>query len=1282
MGRFEEILKSIAPGGATRYVVPPRTKSPVRKKKGDQPKQAKKPKEGENVDALDKLVEGASRSRRTDDVMDSVLERADAEDNKPTEGKGSRTPIRKEMPIEEIRSMIATPEGLAEVKRHIGNDPGNRKQKAIRAAMYARNKAWADEFDLALAGDAPAKPLDSGFEGVGAGEGAREIAEEGDGQYVSRPDDPPKRVAAEKDRGKKVEVDVEIKKGKNKGKIGKNSVNVTQEGDVTLVRKRLPEDRDREARLYKDDKGNIRAGGKTLAANLKNAYAVLRKEYNKFKKAGLATNADGSPYTFEQFKEDNAHTVTKAKIADEPKTRAKAVDGNGEKRRGYPAQSISSQSQAASQRGTATRAAGFDPAAPEGFSPGAAPEDVVPVSEYGTLRQRSTQPAGDRQDAARRLMDATFVRVKGQGTGSDQVLNYLRQVDDDTALKLAYKVSHDALIDRIPTAERATAVADHDAVHGVVQGLFEASGRKMPSTMPEWYNDIETTAQQKTEKLFPSRGTRTGAQPSRTPPASAPLPLRNKKFDPTIDSRPGPEPTLPVEQRPQGSVPKNIEEELADYRAGKVTDPEQKAYLEEIIETRRIAADNTLDENGKPIKGIDRKTPVKRKPKNEVLNEASDVTVADAPTTPGEELIVAKGKAVEAITGAAGKPAKKGKAGPAIKDDLAGKAADIDSGAVVAKGKGDSGIAQVGGFSTPLADRYSALAEDARNADAGRAQEMKDRLAALDAELAATPEAKRASSFDAAGSAEEAVLGMGTSIVAKPRAKGRGKPPAEVPPPVATPPAAKGKAGAKPPIAEPPVAGGGGSGKKPPAAPPSAGDAPPPPAQKGTQVGVSDDATGVDGDGNVDVTAKPRRVRTKPQPDTSEMESSRMADEGGMMPVGPNPMTPERRWLETEARLEEETYQNDLARRQQAVVDQKNRAAAAERARQQAQRDQWSQTEADVNEVGRRRDANSRSLAENDDMMGQLAQDGIARRRATDARMTDENGAMLDEMAGQASLQSRVRRGRDEMMTQQNGALLDDMAHRGSYAEGVRRAREGMFTQQNGDMLGEMAGQGSLQSRVRRGREAMMAQQNEDMMGSMARRVTDDRLTRENGDALFAAAQQMRDRNVDRARTRNATTIAAAGAIGGGIYGQMESERPAPEQPPQQVPDTHTNVGIPDEEVLDLGDPEDVSAPITRRLPPGFDPLRRPGEMILPNPGPEEEAAPSRLPPGFDPLRRPSELTLTNPNRDDLQLPDPHASEYMSLPDPNAGREMLAGRATNPDDPRAKLARLMKALNR
>ena len=1204
MGRFEEILKSIAPGGATRHKVPARPPKRVKKTQGPAPK-PEEPAYGTNSDALEKLIAGAARSRRTDDVMDSVTARADDEANKPAKGKGSRTPIRREMPIEEIRSMIATPEGLAEVKRHIGDDPGNRKQKAIRAAMYARNKSWADEFDLALAGDTPAKPLDSGFEGVGAGEGARAAAEEGDGQYVSRPDDPKAKAAEKKNRGKKKYV-----AGYDK------QVNTSEAADVTLLRKRLPEERAQEDRLYKDAEGTIRAGGKRLSANLKNVYDALKKEYNKFKRAGLATNADGTPYTFAQFKEDNAPAVTGTKVVDDAKVREK----KGKGRLGYPSQNESNNTQQARQRSRAVSAAGVDPSRPEGSMAGADPSDVVQPSDMGTLSQRSTQPPNDRADSARQLMRDTFEFDENFGHGDEQVLGYLRKADDDSALHLAYNVARDALIDKLPIAERATDVANHDAIHGVVQGLFAAADRRMPTTMPEWYNDLETKAQAKTEKLFPSRGQRTGAQPSRTLPESGPLPLPNKRFDPTIAANPelDPKPTLPVDQRATDPAPTNIEEQLTAYHAGKVTDPDQRAYLEDIIKTRRIAADNTLDENGNPIKGMSGKTPVKRKPKSDILTEASDVTVADAATTPGEELIVAKGKGgkvVEAITGAGAKPGKKTKGGAAVSEDLAGKAADIDSGGAITKGKADGKPAQGGGFSRPLAERYSALAEDARNADGSRAQEMQDRLAALDAELAATPEAKRASAFEAAGSAEEAVTGLGpapaaTTVVEKPAAKGKGKAAAPAAPAVS-------KKGKKDPAApnlddygrrifdqmvteEWAKARGARKGTK----PQIGGKRPveaeaPKPKPEGTQVGVSDDATGVDGDGNVDVTANKRRVRTKPQPDTSEMEASRMQDEGGMMPVGPNPMTPGREWLEKQARLDEEVYQNDLARRQRAVVDQKNRAAEAERARQQAQRDQWSQTEADVNEVGRRRDANRRSLAENDDMMGQLAQDGIARRRATDARLTEENGAMLDEMAGQASLQSRVRRGRDAMLTQQNG----------------------------------------------------------EMMASMARRANDDRLTRENGDFLFAAAKQASERNADRARTRNATAIAAAGAIGGGIYAQTEAERTAPSEPPAQVPDTHTEkdigVGLPDDEVLDLGNPEDVSAPITRRLPPGF-----------------------------DPLRRPSELTLTNPNRDDLQLPDPHASESMSLPDPNAGREMLASRATNPDDPRAKLARLMKALNR
>ena len=1304
--RFTEILRQNAPGGGLGQAKPRRAKksTPVRKKKPApaRAEEPKGPKEGENVDALEKMISGASKRNRVDDVIDSTLSRADAEANKPKTGQGSRTPIRREYPAEEIRDLIATPEGLAELRRHIGDDPGNKKQKAIRAALYARNQSWADDFDLALAGESPAPKLDAGFEGVGAGDGAKAEAAEGDGVYISPPDDPPKRVAAEKDRGEKVETQVEIKTGKNKGKLATHEVHATQVGDVTLVRKRLGEDRDREARLYKDKNGKIRAGGKTLSTNLKNAYAQLQKWYKQAEKDGLTKDADGTVvYSFEEFANDYGHKVTGTKIVDDTKVKAKAVDGNGEKRRGYPAQSISSQSQAASQRGTATRAAGFDPAAPEGFSAGAAPEDVVPVSEYSSLRQRSTQPASDRQDAARRLMDATFVRVKGQGTGSDQVLSYLRKVDDDTALQLAYKISHDALIDRIPTAERATAVADHDAVHGVVQGLFEAAGRKMPTTMPEWYSNIETTAQQKSDAAFGSKSNRTGAQPSRVAPASAPLPLPNKRFDPTINAQPelDPKPTLPVTQRPQGKVPKNIEEELAAYHAGEITDPDQKAYLEDIIETRRQQGELFRESEKARVdreKAAARaKTRVNRKSQNTVLPESSDVTVAEAATTPGDtalnegtDMASKKSTVVDVI---AGKPSGK-KAGPAIAKDTVASSLDADSGVKGArKAAGDSSTTRGQASLVPLTERYTALAEDARNADPSMAAELNERLATLDAEILKLGEKAGTAHFEAAGAAEDAVKRLGAPAA---------KPPAATPPVVGTKPAAgkRGKKAADEPVApaaevtaaaddsdkqmdqwgndifrrmvteeweKARKARGGNPVTKPAAPAPEPKPKAPP---KGTQVGIEDDAVG--GDGNIDVTAKPRRtrVRTKEQPDTSEADIARMEGEGDMRPVGPNPRPYERTWDEKRNQLDDAAYEADLARRQRAVRDAEAQKVADEQARRDQYSSQWDETGEAVDEAGRRRDANSRSLRENDEMMGQLAQDGIARRRATDARMTDENGAMLD-----------------------------DMAQRGSYAEGVRRARDDMFTQQNGDLLAELAGQGSLQSRVRRGRDDMFTQQNFDMLADMAQRGSADTLTQQNGDMLAAMAQQANDvrrardarltaqngdalesaasgasRQVqdaaDLARTRAnlAGTAMAAGGIAAAVatgYDPIRRKTP-PAEPPQQVPDTHTEtqVGLPDDGP-DLTEDASIDAPPPpgRRLPPGY---RAP------------QAARYQAPPE-------EELVLANPNRDGLALPDPNAGGDLFLPDPNAGRvSMGPERATNSDDPRAKLSRLMKALGR
>jgi hypothetical protein len=1281
--RFTQILRQNAPGGGLGQAKPRREKksTPVRKKKPAPAKAAepKGPKEGENVDALEKMISGAAKRNRVDDVIDSTLSRADAEANKPKTGEGSRTPIRREYPAEEIRDLIATPEGLAELKRHIGDDPGNKKQKAIRAALYARNQSWADDFDLALAGETPAPKLDAGFEGVGAGEGAKAEAAEGDGVYISPPADPPKRVAAEKDRGETVKTQVEIKTGKNKGKLATHDVHATQVGDVTLVRKRLGEDRDREARLYKDKNGKIRAGGKTLSTNLKNAYAQLQKWYKQAEKDGLTKDADGTVvYSFEEFANDYGHKVTGTKIVDDTKVKAKAVDGNGEKRRGYPAQSISSQSQAASQRGTATRAAGFDPAAPEGFSAGAAPEDVVPVSEYSSLRQRSTQPASERQDAARRLMDATFVRVKGQGTGSDQVLSYLRKVDDDTALQLAYKISHDALIDRIPTAERATAVADHDAVHGVVQGLFEAAGRKMPTTMPEWYINIETTAQQKSDAAFGSKSNRTGAQPSRVAPASAPLPLPNKRFDPTINAQPelDPKPTLPVTQRPQGKVPKNIEEELAAYHAGEITDPDQKAYLEDIIETRRQQGELFRESEKARVdreKAAARaKTRVNRKSQNTVLPESSDVTVAEAATTPGDtalnegtDMASKKSTVVDVI---AGKTSGK-KAGPAIAKDTVASSLDADSGVKGArKAAGDTSTTRGQASLVPLTERYTALAEDARNADPSMAAELNERLATLDAEILKLGEKAGTAHFEAAGAAEDAVKRLGAPAA---------KPAAATPPVVGTKPAAgkRGKAAAAEPAA--------------PAATEVAAPAPKPEAPKGTQVGIEDDAVG--GDGNLDVTAKPRRtrVRTKEQPDTSEMEASRMADEGGMHPVGPNPRPYERTWDEKRNQLDDAAYEADLARRQRAVRDAEAQKVAAEQARRDQYSSQWDEAGEAVDaaydsRVRRARGAEASAGAW--DAMG-----GEAEKIARARRGADAAGGAWDAMGGEAERLARARRvseaaegswdamgvEAEKIARARRGAeaSADAWDSMGGEAEKIARARR--VSDAAASSWDAMGGEAEKIARARRGADAAAGAW--DAMGGEARRIHNDYLTDRNGDMLDSMAREASANTTarmtaeaDRIRMQRALIGAAAAAGAGGVYAQTEAERPkapAPAEPPEQVPDrpTETQVGLPDDgpDLMPNGDPEDVSIdappPPGRRLPPGY---RAPQAARYQSP-PEEE------------------LVLANPNRDDLVLPDPHAGRDLFLPDPNAGRvSMGTERATNSDDPRAKLSRLMKALGR
>jgi hypothetical protein len=1296
--RFTEILRQNAPGGGTGKpnakayrVHPPTKRKPAQGKKPARAEEPKGPKEGENVDALEKMISGAAKRNRVDDVIDSTLSRADAEANKPKTGQGSRTPIRREYPAEEIRDLIATPEGLAELRRHIGDDPGNKKQKAIRAALYARNQSWADDFDLALAGESPAPKLDAGFEGVGAGEGAAKEAAEGDGVYISPPDDPKKITAAEKKRGGKKKIDVE---GKG-GKVKKNTVNVTEVEDVTLVRKRLPESRSHIDRMGKEGGVIKGATDKTLSVNLKNAYAQLKKWYKQLEKDGLTKDADGTVvYPFEEFAKDYSHKVTDTKIVDDTKVRAKPVDGNKEKRRGYLAENEANKSQEARQRSRAVAAAGFDPAAPEGFSPGAAIEDVVPESEFNRLRQRSTQSGFDRQDAARRLMDDNYTRDAAGRSGSDQVLNYLRQADEETALKIAHRAARDAMIDRIPTAERATAVADQDAIHGVVQGLMAAAGREMPAVMPEWYNKVQRDAKRSTDASFQSRGERSAAQPSRVAPASAPSTLPNKRFDPTINARPelDPKPTLPVTQRPQGKVPKNIEEELSAYHAGEITDPDQKAYLEDIIETRRQQGELFRESEKARIdreKAAARaKTRVNRKSQNTVLPESSDVTVAEAPTTPGTPAALNEGtdmasKKSTVVDAIAGKPSgkKAGKAaGADIAPDTAAANLDADSGVRGARSAaGDASSARGQASLVPLTERYAALAEDARNADPSMAGELNERLATLDEEILKLGEKAGTAHFEAAGAAEDAVKRLGAPAT---------KPAAPAPPVVGTKPAAgKGgkKAAAEPvaPAATEVTAAADDSDKQmeqwgndifrrmvteewekarkarggnavPMPAPPAPKPEPKPKAapKQETQVGVADDAVG--GDGNLDVTAKPKqtRVRSRPQPDTSEMDAARMADEGGMEPVGPNPKRYEREWDDKQSQLEDAAYAADLDRRQRAASDAAAKKVADEQARRAQYSSQWDNAEEAVDEAhsGRVRRGIEARIADEGWSGMRVEAERIARAR----READAAVGGWDSMGGEA------RRLHNDYLTNENGDMLADMARRGS-ADTLAR--------QNDDMMTAMA---------RRGAADTLTRQNGDFLAAAAaresQRTRDAMLTASNGDALESAALQASGdttsrmtAEADRIRMQRALIGAAAAAGAGGVYAQTEAERPkapAPAEPPEQVPDrpTETQVGLPDDGP-DLTEDVSIDAPPPpgRRLPPGY---RAP------------QAARYQAPPE-------EELVLANPNRDGLALPDPNAGRDLFLTDPNAGRvSMGPERATNSDDPRAKLSRLMKALGR
>jgi hypothetical protein len=169
------------------------------------------------------------------------------------------------------------------------------------------------------------------------------------------------------------------------------------------------------------------------------------------------------------------------------------------------------------------------------------------------------------------------------------------------------------------------------------------------------------------------------------------------------------------------------------------------------------------------------------------------------------------------------------------------------------------------------------------------------------------------------------------------------------------------------------------------------------------------------------------------------------------------------------------------------------------------------------------------------------------------------------------------------------------------------------------------------------------------------------------------AAEARRVSDANRVRDGRVAGGAVAAVLAGamGVNALSGGKAPAPSEPPQQVPDAHTEtqVGLPDDgpDLMPNGDPEDVSIdappPPARRLPPGY---RAPQAARYQ--APQEE-----------------ELVLANPIRDDLVLPDPHAGGDLFLPDPNADMGLSLpdpNRARNPDDPRAKLSRLMKALGR
>jgi hypothetical protein len=691
-----------------------------------------------------------------------------------------------EVSAEAIREMLSSEDGIKQLTEIIDGD--TKKQKAIRATLSARNKAWADDFDEAIAGQTKAAKLDSGYEGPDvesmAGEGSttedrildgvekvekaaerknlsrsgprevrRNVADNKRGQmreeYVENEVVPPLVEEAKRQDDivglgedelpddPKVAKSPERKTAKTL-KIGEQEFFVKSRGDARSRFDNMPKPtrskKGPDGKVLRDEDGNPIEEPQTLMQQkgisdkqLSMSRDQFVADVKNFLKQAKPTKADGKPYKLDEVLGMNNEQLREFAM----KHRGggdlfSLTHFDGEMKKGHEPGSPKGQESAVNksmtsserlQHETARRAAGTDPAAQRGRSvseeeaiEGGIPLTALPQSAFGRQSASATSRIGDGIDGLENAFGARQAM---------QIRAALSKLPDDEAFTKAYEIAEVINTRGLMNTERTTPRADIDAKFGTASAILASVGKEM-GVMPR---GVATKA---------NKATRATGDTASNPPVQ-PDPVKQAPLgehwrhdwqqadgpavDPSADPQPSmktPAPTGPEYRSNVGG--KTADQLIEDYRAGRITDPDEAAKVEELIESRQQWDDHLAAIGKGKTKGMgtEQKTPVRKKfDPNPVKQTVPRPTIDDIGGD-GSYLLGKKGKSAETEVGVPDEEAVEGVVDVTNVPRKRGAAAKPEAPAAAAPART---------FKT-FKDEYSDLLARARNSDGSNAAEL------------------------------------------------------------------------------------------------------------------------------------------------------------------------------------------------------------------------------------------------------------------------------------------------------------------------------------------------------------------------------------------------------------------------------------------------------------------------------------------------------------------------------------------------------------------------------